>query len=150
MARKLNVTVIENPELKPVSLNSMIDSYGELKDRINSLDKEAKSFNATIKERIKEEVVENDGKYISNGDNYVVTLTMRDTSKMNEEKLIAYLKKHKLAKGIVKRKEYVDEKAFEEAVYNGLISEEQLLEMDSCKDVSTTEVLTVKKKKGDK
>ena len=125
----------------------MIDSYGSIKDQINSLDKTAKEYNATIKEHIKEEAVEDDGKYVFEGSKYVATLALRDTSKMNEEKLIAYLKKNKLAKNIVKKKEYVDEKAFEEAVYSGLITQEQLTEMDSCKDVSVTEYLTVKKRK---
>ena len=69
---------------------------------------------------------------------------------MNEEKLIEWLKKNNLAKGIVKRREYVDDKALESAIYNHVITEEKVIEMEICKESKTVSVLTVKKKGGKK
>ncbi len=151
MARKkLEVKEKEQQQQNDLSvLSDIVDSYAMHKDRANELDKLIKSESAEIKTLMNAsfEEDENGKRAFDNGD-YVVTLSTRDTSKMNEEKLIAYLKEHGLAKGIVKKKEYIDEKAFEDAVYNHKISDEQLIEMDTCKEYSTTQYLTYKKSGG--
>lgn len=150
MARKkLEVKEKEQQQNDLSVLSDIVDSYASHKNRANELDKLIKSEGAEIKSIMNEAFEEDEnGKRFFSNDDYTVTLSTRDTSKMNEEKLIAYLKEHGLAKGIVKKKEYIDEKAFENAVYNHVISDEQLVEMDSCKDYSTSQVLTYKKNGG--
>lgn len=151
MARRKLVNVEEQKQNDVSLLTNIVDSYATHKDKASELDKIIKSESAEIKILMNADIEEDEnGKRFFSTDDYSVTLATRDTSKMNEEKLIAYLKEHGLAKGIVKNKEYVDEKAFEDAVYKGVISEEQLIEMDTCKDYSTSQVLTYKKLGGKK
>lgn len=142
MARK-NLTEVKEEKQLPIS--ELIDSYGEYKAQESSIKKVIAEQNEKLKNYLRGIITEDADSISEDGVNYTATLKLRDDSKMNEEKLIEYLKKNKLAKGIVKKKEYVDEKAFEDAVYNGVITEEQLTEMDRCKDTKITEVLTVKK-----
>lgn len=150
MARK-SINVKEKLELKLVKLNNLVDSYGDEKAQESALKKSLAEKNEQIKQLMNEQFKEDEeGNRFYEGSKYVASLITRDTSKMNEEKLIAYLKENGLAKGIVKKKEYIDEKAFENAVYANKITEEQLVEMDSCKDYSSTQVLTIKKLKGGK
>ena len=149
MARK-NLTEVENEKQQISNIETAIEKYGDAKSRESALKKELAEENEYIKNYLREIIKKDDDSVSLDGNNYTVTLKFRDDSKMNEEKLMNYLKEHKLAKGIIKKKEYIDEKAFEEAVYNGIITEEMLTEMDSCKDVKITEVLTVKKRKENK
>lgn len=147
MGRK-NLTEVENE--KQLSINDLIDNYGEAKAKESALKKELAEENEAIKSYLRKLLKDGEDSVVLDGESYMVTLKFRDDSKMNEEKLIDYLKKHKLAKGIVKKKEYIDEKAFEEASYNGTITDEMLAEMDSCKEIKMTEVLTVRKlRRGD-
>lgn len=149
MGRK-NLTEVENEKQQVTEIETVIEQYGEAKARESVLKKELAEENEYIKSYLKNTAKEGAESVSLDSDNYTAILKFRDDSKMNEEKLIEYLKKHKLAKGIVKKKEYIDEKAFEEATYNGIITDEMLADMDSCKDVKITEVLTIKKKKGAK
>lgn len=149
MGRK-NLTEVENEKQQISNIEDAIENYGDAKARESALKKEIAEENEYIKNYLREIIKDGDESVSLDGNNYTVTLKFRDDSKMNEEKLIEYLKKHKIAKGIVKKTEYIDQKAFEDAHYKGIITDEMLADMDSCKDVKITEVLTVKKKKGDK
>lgn len=149
MGRK-NLTEVENEKQQVSNIETVIEQYGEAKAKESVLKKELAEENEYIKKYLKNTAKDGDESVSLDSNNYTATLKFRDDSKLNEDRLIEYLKKHKIAKGIVKKKEYIDEKAFEEATYNGTITDEMLADMDSCKDVKITEVLTVKKRKGDK
>ena len=82
---------------------------------------------------------------------YKVTLSTYQDQSMDEDKLIEVLKKHDMAKGIIKTKEYVDMDALEQVLYNIDLENEVLLDIDSCrktKDI-TKLILSKAKKKED-
>lgn len=128
----------------------MIDDYGVSNDDLNSLKKEVDSKNKNIKMLMQDLITENeDGKrYVRTG-SYQATLSSQDRSTINEDRLIEWLKTHKLGKGIIKKKEYVDSDALENAIYNGVIPQDLVADMNSCKDIRIISVLTVKKLKGE-
>ena len=133
----------------------LIDSYGQKKDEESLIKKETGRQNIEIKELLKKEIQEDiSGKYVCATDKYVVTLSIEDSSTMNEERLIVFLKK-KISKtklkelGIIKTKEYVDESAISDAIFRDKLSAELVAEMDSCRDPGTKEVLRISKKKGE-
>ena len=153
MARK---QLIVTPEVgqqvdKKERLKTLIADYGVQNDQLKVLKKSVDTANAELKILMPELLKQDeDGNYISESGDYTATLQIQDRSTMNEEKLIEWLKKNNLAKGIVKRREYVDSKALEDAIYNHVITEEQVVEMEICKDPKTVPVLTIKKKGGKK
>lgn len=139
---------------KKKDLGYLVDLYGQNKDQESVLKKEIAKQNLSIKELLKNgTMAQADGKYSFSGEQYTATLSIEDSSTMNEEKLIAFLKQ-KISKtklktlGLIKTKEVVDESAVEAAIYAGEITPEMVAEMDSCKDASTKEVLRISKKKG--
>ena len=74
-------------------------------------------------------------------------ISTRET--MNEEMLLQILGGGAREMGIIKTKEYVDFDALEKAIYDGLISNETIVEMDKAKEVKevvTLRVTKVKKK----
>ncbi len=132
-------------------LTELVDSYGKNKDILKQYKDQTDKENADIKKAMKQLCVANkEGKRSYNTDKFVVTLSVTDKSVMNEDKLITWLKKNKLSKGIIKKKEYVDSNELESAIYNGLITQEQLIDMESCKDVVTQDILRISKNKGGK
>lgn len=75
-----------------------------------------------------------------------VTLSERKNESFIEDKLIEFLKTRNLADNIVKTKEYVDFDALESAIYHEKIAGDDLKDMAECKEVTTTQVLRIKKK----
>ena len=152
--KKVEVEEQQTQEVKYTinELFCLIDDYGIDKAELSKLKSKTDAQNADIKTMLKALITaDENGKRSYSGEQYTVTLSTTDKSVMNEEKLISWLKKNKLTKGIVKKKEYVDSSALESAIYNGLITQEQVVDMEVCKDVSISETLRVsKKKKGDK
>ena len=150
MARKV-VEAENNEVFTAEQLTDLINSYAKNKDILKQYKDQTDKENADIKTAMKQLItIDKDGKRFYSTPNWVVTLAEIDTSKMNEDKLITWLKQNKLGKGIIKKKEYIDSNALESAIYNGLIAQEQLIEMESCKDNSTQERLTISKNKGGK
>lgn len=142
----------EEPKLSQGQLSTLVDLYGEKKDEESVLKKETGRQNLIIKDLLKKEVKLKDGKYTFSGEKYTVTLSIEDSSTMDEEKLVEFIKS-KLSKskikalGIIKTKEFVDEQALEAAIYSGKIVPEVVTEMDSCKVTFTKEVLRISKNK---
>ena len=148
MARKV-VEAENNEVFTAEQLSDLVYSYATDKDVLKQYKDKTDKENADIKTAMKQLItIDKDGKRFYKTEKWVVTLSEVDTSKLNEDKLITWLKQNKLGKGIIKKKEYVDSNALESAIYNGLITQEQLIEMESCKDVSTQERLTIAKNKG--
>lgn len=130
-------------------LQDAIQDFGLLNDDLKSLKNDVGKRNEFIKENMMELLKPDaEGVRKTESEEYIAVLSIRDTSTMNEERLITFLKKKGHAKGIVKKKEYVDEKALTDAIYKGIISEQEVTEMESCKDPGSSKVLNVKKKKG--
>lgn len=150
MARKV-VETNSSEVFTESQLTDLVNSYAKNKDILKQYKDQTDKENADIKTAMKQLIAaDKDGKRSYSTDNYVATFSEIDKSVMNEDKLITWLKKNKLGKGIIKKKEYVDSNALESAIYNGLITQEQLIEMESCKDISTQERLTISKNKGGK
>ena len=155
MARKnLEELAKQNEELEKFSesdLKTLIDDYGSCNDELKLLKKSVESKNTQVKAYMHNLLKpDSEGVRKSEGENYIAVLSIRDNSVMNEERLIKWLKKNGFAKGIVKKKDYVDAQALEAAIYKGTISDEMVADMESCKDPKPTEVLNIKKKKGAK
>lgn len=133
--------------LKEQNLDDLIEVCGEVKDDLKILKSNEKKYADSIKKLMKESVKEVDGKRSYTVGAYTAVLYQQDKSSMNEEKLIQFLKQNGLAKGIVRRKEYVDGDALEDAIYNDKIPKELLAGMDSCKEENFVDVLKITKKK---
>jgi hypothetical protein len=124
-------------------LLQLIPEYGSHKSTLDEYDKICKSENAEIKRIMKEEGIDN-----MQAGGYKVSYSVRETSTMNEDKLLALLQdKVSAESGIVKTKKYVDMDALESAIYNGAIPKEVLIEMDNCREKKQTVSLRITKVK---
>lgn len=121
-------------QLLPVyeSNKSKMDSYKKLVDRDN---KEIKSI--MLGAGLKEFVV----------DDIKATCSVSERQDFIEEALIAKLKEMKVP-GVVKKKEYVDMDALENAIYNGKIDAAELVSCQIKKEVVTLKVTKLKRKEG--
>lgn len=137
---KKKLTVKEKKEL-----NSIIPLFGEEKAQMDEHKKLSDTYNKQIKAlmcRLPEAEWKD---YSANG--YSVSYREDQTTTLIEDALITLLKEKGLAKGIVKKKEYVDAEALESAMYHGDIPKEVVKEMEKCQKVTTRQVLTIKKEK---
>lgn len=124
-------------------LLQLIPEYGNHKSTLDEYDKICKSENAEIKRIMTEEGIDN-----MQAGGYKVTCSVRETSTMNEDKLLALLQDKITAKsGIIKTKKYVDMGALEKAIYNGSIPKEVIIEMDNCRERKETVTLRITKVK---
>lgn len=151
MRKVQNVTQLKNEAEEAMTIDKVIPLYAEHKAEEKRIKDLVTKENTFLKDALRKEAQKSkDGKANSTAGGYTVTLSIEDTSTMNEEKLIEWLKQNNLAKGIVKKMEYVDSDALENAIWNGKITEEQVADMDQCKDAGTKEVLRIKKCKEEK
>lgn len=132
--------------MKKISeLEELIPLYGENNTQKNKYSKLATEQSKQIKELMAKYKVDS---YGCNG--WTASVTQKKSESMNEEALLEYFKKS-LSKEqlkelkLVKRKEYIDSDALESAIYNGLIPEDIITGMDSCRIVKLTPTLNIKK-----
>jgi hypothetical protein len=111
---------------------SKMDSYKKLVDKDN---KEIKSI--MLEAGLREFVV----------DDIKASCSVSEREDFIEEALIAKLKEMKV-RGIVKKKEYVDMDALENAIYNGKIDAAALADCQTKKEVVTLKVTKLKRKEG--
>ena len=127
-------------------LLQLIPEYGSHKETLDEYDKICKSENAEIKRIMEEEGIDN-----MQAGGYKVSYSVRETNKMDEDKLLALLQdKVSAESGIIKTKKYIDMDMLEKAIYNGAIPKEVLIEMDNCrekKEVATLRISKAKEKK---
>ena len=100
-------------------LDKLVNQYAEEKTLYDSYAKKMKTSNEKLKSVLKEEDL---SEYINN--TYKVTLVQQSADKLNENKLIEELKKiltDEQKENIIKTKEYVDNDALEDAIYNHVI-----------------------------
>lgn len=141
-------------ELMVKELHNMIPVYGKQNDESKVLKKELDNLNGQIK-NIMSTLELSD----TEAGDYTAAYEVRETKSMNEDKLLELLTSNKntyekcVQLGIIKTREYIDDKALEDALYRQELGKKLILEMDKCEEVKKTPYLTVKKKKekkGDK
>lgn len=123
---------------------NLIIEFGNNKTASDELKKTAESQKNEIKK-----IMLADKLTTASAGTYKVTLSTYQDQSMDVDKLIEVLKKHDLARGIVKTKEYVDMDNLEQVLYYGNIKDEVLLDIDSCrktKDITKLILSKTKKK----
>lgn len=129
-------------ELK--TLDSLIPQYAENKSKQDEIKKLCDKENAEIKSIMQNFALP---KYVAG--EYKATYTIQKRESVNEEMLLDILKRHGECESIIKTKEYIDFDALERAIYNNLIPEDVLHQMDAAttiKEVPTLKVSKVKTK----
>lgn len=131
-----------NKKEKPLSLKSLIPTYGELKFQVDEDKKTVDKLKDTIKGIMKKKNL--DKKEV---DGYIVNYSIRVSESYNEDTLIDIIKKHDNLKSCLKKKVYVDMEELESLIYNEKIPKKILLEIDKCRVKKESEYLTITKSK---
>lgn len=127
------------------NLIQIIDYFGQDKEALDTLKKSCEENNKKIKEMMSSEGLEH-----FNTSKYSATYKVKQTTKVNEDKLLYLLQTvdgdnfRKL--GIIQTKEYIDSDALETAIFNGIFDAEMLRKIQECSTIVETPTLTVKKK----
>ena len=127
------------------NLDTIVARYG----RTDAQLKEMKKCNDKDKEDIKTILAEM-GKDDWTAGGYTVKRVVSTSDNLNEDKVLEVMRKHREVaelNGIIKLKEYIDPDALESAIYSGMLSEDILQEMDSCRETKTTVALRCTKVK---
>lgn len=141
MARK-QISLVEDARTPEEKLSQLLPVYEANKSKMDSykklVDKDNKEIKSIMLEAgLKEFVV----------DDIKASCSVSEREDFIEEALIAKLKKMKVP-GIVKKKEYVDMDALENAIYNGKIDAAALADCQTKKEVVTLRVTKLKRKEG--
>ena len=121
---------------KMTDLDELIPLYAANKSELDSYKKICDEENTQIKELMKDFVLSN---YTAGG--YKASYVVQHRESMNEDVLLEIAHYYGIPE-IVKTKEYIDFDALENAIYNGKISQNIILEMDKAKEVK--EVVTLR------
>ena len=131
-----------NPQSE--TLEELIPRYALNKSELDAYKKLCDTDNA----KIKDIMLQSQEKKHEAGD-YVATVTVSERETMNEEMLLEIAHHYGIPE-IVKTKEYIDFDALEDAIYNGRIPQDILLQMNKARQVKEVVTLKVSKKKGAK
>ena len=123
------------------NLKNLINDYAEQ----NSLFNATKKVVGRLKSEIEEAFGESKISEFDTGD-FTAILSTVEKQSFNEELMIPIIKTFGV-RGVVKKKEYVDMDALEKAIYSGKITAEQVLQLDKCKETTSSQRLTIKKNK---
>lgn len=138
MRMKINVEVDETR-----TLDELIPAYAQNKNELDSYKKICESENSQIKEKM---VEIGQDEYSAGG--YKAKRIVSERVSMNEDKLLAVMKKHYLVQ-VIKTREYVDMDALENYLYH--IDEEDnkelLAEIDKCREVKEVVQLRISKER---
>lgn len=126
------------------NLKNLINDYADKNKLFNSVKKEVDHLKTDIKTTMSEMKLTD----FDTGD-YVATVSTVTKESFDDELLVAFVKGLGI-RGAVKKKEYVDMDVLEKAIYNGKISQEQLIEMERCKNSTSYQTLKIKKNKKEK
>lgn len=136
-------------------LEDLIVAFAQNKSEMDDLKKVCDDENKQIKKLMKE----SDLTEMTVG-SWIAKYSIQKRDTINEDALLYLFSQAELRDelsarelGIIKSRDYVDMDALENAIYNGHVSNDLLLEMDKCKDIKEIEVLKVsriKNKKEDK
>ena len=141
MARK-QISLVEDVRTPEEKLSQLLPVYEANKSKMDSYKKLVDKDNKEIKTimlgaGLREFVV----------DDIKASCSVSEREDFIEEALIAKLKEMKVP-GIVKKKEYVDMDALENAIYNGKIDAAALADCQTKKEVVTLRVTKLKRKEG--
>ena len=141
MARK-QISLVEDVRTPEEKLSQLLPIYEANKSKMDSYKKLVDKDNKEIKSimlgaGLREFVV----------DDIKASCLVSEREDFIEEALIAKLKEMKV-QGIVKKKEYVDMDALENAIYNGKIDAAALADCQTKKEVVTLRVTKLKRKEG--
>lgn len=131
-----------------VSLDDLIRSYGRNNANLKEVKAVVDADNSKIKAIMREREIKD-----YQVDDWKATYSVQRRESMNEDKLLDVLKKNWTAHNgsmqcpYIKTKEYVDFDILEDAIYRNELSNEVLMEMDTCKEVKEVETLKVSKVK---
>ena len=139
MARKLlsSADLVKEEKKESIGVDELkilVPKYKEVNDTYSKVNKEKSDLGKKIKDIMHESGLE----LFVEGD-VKVTYKNNPREEFNEEKLIERLKELKV-KGVIKKKEYVDEDALENAIYKGTINASDLADCRESKDVYTLRV----------
>lgn len=126
------------------NLKNLINDYADKNKLFNSVKKEVDNLKATIKTSMSEMELSD----FDTGD-YIATVSTVTKESFDEELLVNFVKSLGI-RGAVKKKDYVDMDVLEKAIYNGRVSQEQLIEMERCKNSTSYQTLKIKKNKKEK
>jgi len=124
-----------------MTLEKLIPQYAQNKSELDSYKKICDEENKKIKNLMNEQ-----GLTEKEAGNYIAKCITQKRESMNEDKVLEIAHQHGLF-GIIKTKEYIDFDALESAIYNGSISTDILVELDSAKEVKEVATLRITKKK---
>ena len=141
MARK-QISLVEDVKTPEEKLSQLLPVYEANKSEMDSYKKLVDKDNKEIKSimlgaGLREFVV----------DDIKASCSVSEREDFIEEALIAKLKEMKV-QGIVKKKEYVDMDALENAIYNGKVDAASLADCQTKKEVVTLRVSKLKRKEG--
>lgn len=142
--RKKIETVSTKSELNENTIRYLIKSYFHNNLKLNEFKKQVDKEKDTIKDYyIKQDITE------LQSDDILCTVTKSDRATLNEVAAIDVLKKldidKKLLANIIKTKEYIDEDALENAIYNKQINGNFLNSCIEHKDVYTLRIKKIGK-----
>ena len=138
---------MDNQEKQLAELRNSAIQYAKYKAEIDPLEKKCKTLNTTIKGLM--EILNLDSVPLPDGSSVKYSMTTKET--LDEEKLIKQLKHFAPDTECIKKKEYIDMDVLESEIYHGLLSDDALIAMDSCRNVKEIPKLTIEKpKKGKK
>jgi hypothetical protein len=141
MARK-QISLVEDVRTSEEKLSQLLPVYEANKSKMDSYKKLVDKDNKEIKSimlgaGLREFIV----------DDIKASCSVSEREDFIEEALIAKLKEMKVP-GIVKKKEYVDMDALENAIYNGKVNAAALADCRTKKEVVTLRVTKLKRKEG--
>ena len=130
------------------ALEDLVPSYAVNKAELDSYEKICESENAQIKSQMLDKGIT---AYSAGG--YTAKYITSERTSMNEDKLLAIIKKHNIAVAI-KTREYVDMDALENYLYHldeeDEITKNILKDIDTCRDVKEVVTLRISIDKGEK
>lgn len=124
-------------------LKQLASEYVLAKKDFDALKKKTESLNQSLKASM--ELFNLCDVELDDGSRVCLGMTKRES--LDEEKLLAQLKKYAPDTQCIKTKEYIDMDILESEMYHDKLSEEALDAMASCKSVKETPTLTIKKAK---
>lgn len=140
--------VNNQPKQEVELLNELIPRYAEDKASLDNIKKVCDEENKSIKSILTTLPEISEGKWEHEHEGYKVTVNTTKKQSLNEDKLLAIIQEANLPiEGLVKTKEYVDMDVLEDAMYKQLIGHNVMRQIDSCREVKQTQVLTIKKVK---
>ena len=123
------------------SLETLIESYAENKSLAEDYKKIVETQNKDIKKMMEDQQLD-----YAFSEHYTIHYYISTRESMNEERLLALLKREDIS-ACIKTIEVVDMDALEEMLYNGELSASIIAEMNDCREVKKVANIKLSKRK---